>query len=132
MEYLLYYEDVKVNCNENIVNLTITLINDGIHDTVSNITIETFVEIEKVVSTVVIKIPASSKDKEYQREVFRTSIDFQRFFNGVEGGFISKVIRENLLKSIEFDLKFPFKAVITVHRTIYSSSIMDTFFSGNL
>lgn len=86
-------------------------INDGIHDTIFNATLEAFVKIEKILAAVVIRVPGDSNDKNFQREIYRTTIDFQKFFEEVQGSFITRVVKENLMKSIGFDLKFPFEKV---------------------
>lgn len=69
------------------------------------------VEIQKLMAFIVMKVPENDKDKNYQKEFFRTSIDFQKIFNGVQGSFISKILTESLFKHADFQLKFPFKKV---------------------
>lgn len=62
-------------------------------------------------ATIVGKIPADGNDKNYEKEFLRTSLDVQKFFNGVQGSFLTKNIMETFFKSIDFEPKFPFKKV---------------------
>lgn len=94
--------------------MSVKLINDGVHDTVASADFDLKCDLEKFKVEVIMKLPENEKDEKYKREFFRTSVDVAKFFNGVGGSnFIMKVIMETVLKSIDFEPKFPMKKVNT-------------------
>ncbi|CRK89140.1 CLUMA_CG002901, isoform A [Clunio marinus] len=86
-----------MNFNKNITNASYTLQNDGIHSTSISITIETFYEAVKGRITGSINFPENDSDREYKRQYFKTSLDYERLLKGVFGNsLIEKVARQIL------------------------------------
>lgn len=85
--------------------------NDGIHDSMIDIDLETLAVIEKMMVHVKINFALDKNDKTYQREFFQTSVDVKRLQDGVQGSFVIKMFLENFYKSIDFEPKFPLKKV---------------------
>lgn len=96
-----------MSCNEKLGNLSIK-VSDG--NTISG-TYDSLVVIEKMMVQLKIMVPADENDKSFQKQFFKTSIDVQKLFNGVQGSFVLKVIMENFFKSIDFEPKFPLPKV---------------------
>lgn len=96
-----------MNCNDKLGNLSIKVA-DGSTITA---TYDSLVVIEKMMMQLKIMVPADDNDKSFQKEFFRTSIDVQKLFNGIQGNFIVKVMMENFFKSIDFEPKFPLQKV---------------------
>lgn len=91
--------------------MTVSLHNDGVHDTLINITAYLFVTLQKLRVKMRIKMPQDESDKLFQREFMRTTIDVDKLFSGVEGSFVVRVFMEKFASTLDFDLKFPFLPV---------------------
>lgn len=87
-------ENFQINCNYNYVNLTITSFNDGIHDTLVNVTFRTFVVLQKMAMTIKIRVPINEKDNNYQKEFFQTSIDLSKLYYGARGNYVTKILAD--------------------------------------
>lgn len=96
------------------MNITVQLFNDGIHDTKLNVTFETFFVIQKLVATLKVKIPENGDDQNYQREIFKTSVDVGKFFQGVQGSLLMKILYEGYQKSINRPFIIPLPKVKTL------------------
>lgn len=85
--------------------------NDGIHDTSLNITIEFFKQIYNAFYYIEIRAAESKTDTNYQRILMRTSIDCQRLIKGVRGNALISHFVDPIIKSMDYDFKFPMKPV---------------------
>lgn len=56
-------------------------------------------------------VQKDKNDRNYEREVLKTSTNVCRMYQGILGDFLSKTIMDDLHKFIDFDLKCPFKKV---------------------
>lgn len=92
-----------------IVN--ISFFNDGIHDTIVNASIESIVEIHGITLNFIAKCPDTSSDLSYQRVFLRTSVNVDKFINGNRGNFMTAILLEQILKKLDFELKFPLPKV---------------------
>lgn len=93
-------------------NVTIVLFNDGIHDTKMNLTFDTKYAMEKFQLAASLRIRESDNDEEYKLEIFRTSVDVKRFFDGTSGSnFLIKALMENSLTTANFNTTFPWNTV---------------------
>lgn len=124
---LFIVSKLTVRFNEALCNISINMINDGIHDTLMNVTVTTFVEVKKVLLYLSIKLPESSNDKQYKREFLKTSFDIEKLFNGIFSNFIGRAVMENFKSTANFELKFPFKPARTL-RLICCVSILTCLF----
>lgn len=107
----LLVDHIIYSCNEEVTNASITVYNDGIHDSLIDLAIETFQVIERMVVQVKINIALDKNDKEMTKEFIKTSVDVGKLMSGVQGNFIFKVFLENFFKSIDFEPKLPFPKV---------------------
>lgn len=96
-----------MNCNEKLGNLSVKVSGESS----ISATFDSLFVIEKMMVQLKLMVPSDDNDKSFQKEFFRTSIDVQKLFNGVQGNFIVKVIMENFFKSIDFEPKLPFPKV---------------------
>lgn len=94
-----------------LTNVTFHLNNDGVHDTAFNMTQELFVDVQKVKAIVNINMQENDEDQEYRRLFFKTTLDYEKLFNGVYGNYFSRALMANFFKSIDFEVKFPFRKV---------------------
>lgn len=84
---------------------------DGANGSLLYVHLELFAKIRKAVFNFKIYRPEFPNDQNFQKEFFRTSIDVESFFKGVQGNFVSRVVLENFVSSIDFEPKFPLKQV---------------------
>ena len=59
-----------------------------------------FVDIQKMLISLTINIPMDANDQEYQKEFFRTAIDADKMFRGVHGNFAIKMFTEPYFKAL--------------------------------
>lgn len=104
-------DHINVNCNYKVVNLTVKVLNDGSGGSLLNATLELFETIENFLASIIVRVPANEKDKNYQKEFYRTTIDFKKVLKGIQPSFVAKVIMENFQKAADFEVKFPFQKV---------------------
>lgn len=87
-----------------------TLFNNGINNTLMNITFETFVVIERMIYFKV-KVAANKNDQNYQKDLIATVIDVKKFIKGIYGNFFVKSFAADYMKSIDFVPEFPMPIV---------------------
>lgn len=102
---------ISQDFNEKIVIVNITLKNDGLHDTIANATIETFVDVANILVLAKVLVPESNDEERYTREYFRSSVDVGRVVKAIKGNTFIRMIAESLASSFDFELKFPMKRV---------------------
>lgn len=89
------------------VTLQFSTVPDGVSSTVYNITIEYFQAIYAAKMEFKINVHESPSDTKYMREFFRTSLDFKKLFGGINGNSILKGLAGRILKSMNFEVRFP-------------------------
>lgn len=103
---------MEVKNNYNYANTTVTLFNDEIHDTIGNFTFDLKYNLEKLQLQCSLKIQGNGKDESYKLEVFRTSMNADKFLDGRSGSnFVAKALMENYQSAAAFDINFPWKKV---------------------
>lgn len=100
-----------VNNDPKILTIQMTFFNDDIHDSVYNLTFEMGTVIDKMVLVGQFNIPEDRNDKNYQKEYYKSKVDLEKVFNGLQGGFLIRFVFENFYKCIDFEPKLPFKPV---------------------
>lgn len=105
------FRDIIMNCNDQYANLTYTLTNGNVHNSLLNATITFFVDLDKLQLQLKIDEPSSIDDHNYQKSFFRTSLDIGRLISGVQGNFITRMFLQSILSSIKTIPTFPFKKV---------------------
>lgn len=76
-------------------------------DTVMNVSFDLLKAISNAYVYYEINIPESESDTNYLRTLFRTNVDASRLIKGIKGNFIISMMAELILKSFDFDVKFP-------------------------
>lgn len=102
---------IESKVNKEAINITSTIFNDGLHDSLVNMTVQHFVTIENEMLYIKFNLPLFEGDQNYQRQVLSTVTDMKKFMKGVNGNFITKSILERLSTSVDFPLEFPLKPV---------------------
>jgi hypothetical protein len=87
---------VVVTDDYKYINTTISYFNDEIHHTVANYTLNLNYDLEQIQGLLIIRIPENDNDARYKLEVFRTSVDGNKFLAGRSGSnFTMKTILNN-------------------------------------
>lgn len=101
----------EAKCNEAICNFKYNHTCDGIQECRINVNIDSFFEVTKILIYLKIRTPENENDREFKRELIRTVVDVEKVIKGVFGNPVIQAITKDLLKSINFPLKFPFPPV---------------------
>lgn len=102
---------ISHDCKENIAAINITLENDGLHDTIMNVTLESFIDFDNILVLSKLYLPDDKSGKSFTREYFSTSLDVSKITKAMKANALIRVVVEDLLKSLDFELKFPMKKV---------------------
>lgn len=107
----MFSHRISYDFNPKVGNLTINYENHAVDDAVVNVT---FNLLETVLSMKIhlrVQLPEDENDRIFQKELLKTSIDVGKVFSGISGNFFVKSVVDSLLKSFEFEAKFPFRPV---------------------
>lgn len=96
--------------------MSMSILNDDIHDTVLNITLKVLKSIENMFWNIQLRVPESDTDQNFEKNFFTTDVNVGKLTQGVRGNFIISTIYDNIVKSLEYDLKFPMKSVSWDHK----------------
>lgn len=107
----MYVDEVILETNKSMVDLKVNFYREPFKDSVMSGTFKTLVVVNGATLYVTVSINASPHDREYSKVFMKTVVDLTRLLSGVYANPILKVAMENLLSSIDFELKFPFPAV---------------------
>lgn len=98
---------VNINCNYKFANLSVQVTNGSL----INARFEVFTAIKRLNIQMKINVPADKDDKNFQKEVFRNSIDYKRLLEGARGNYVIQVLVDNFFKSLDFEPKLPMMPV---------------------
>lgn len=87
--------------------MNISLKNDGLHDTIMNVTLESFIDFDNVLVLSKLYLPEDKSGKSFTREYFRNSHDVSKITKAMKANALIRMVVEDLLKSLDFELKFP-------------------------
>lgn len=96
-----------------VSNWTITYFHDKTGNSVVNVTFQIFDTVNKALMYLKAKAAKDRNDKDCQIDLLNTVIDAGKFLKGMQGNFVLRGHIQNLLKSVNFDPKFPLPAVST-------------------
>lgn len=88
-----------------------SVFNDGIHDTKLNVTANFYRQVDNLFILLELRIPEFDGDMNFGRSLFRTILNGHKLLNGVRGNFLISLYMDALLKSLNFDPKFPMNSV---------------------
>lgn len=58
-----------------------------------------------------VRIPENSGDKEYKKDILRTSVDIQKFFEGAHSNILVRAFIKSILDAMNIEAKFPITKV---------------------
>jgi hypothetical protein len=116
--------EMKMNMNEDVVNYTFFVRNenDGI---LLNTSMDLKKPMQKIVMNVKINMPEDETDQDYRRELFKTTVDWQKILKAMDGSFMAKLILDNVKTAANFKMTFPMKEGIYTWTNI---TVTDKYF----
>ncbi len=97
-------ENILLTSNKKYANFSVTIAES--RDLI-NITADVFEDIFKFPVYSTFSLPKDEKDRDYQRNVLKATINVCRIINGVGGDFISKFVGNELRRITKVPLKCP-------------------------
>jgi hypothetical protein len=88
-----------------------SIFNDGIHDTVMNITADLLNPINNLFIIAEFRLSESATDRNYEKVLFRSNLDGKKLLKGIRGNYLISLYVDILTRSADFKLAFPFKRV---------------------
>lgn len=99
------------NVNPEYVNLTHSILQLDSGDTAMNMSLYYAADIVKSIMLIEFNVQKDKTDRNYEKELIKSSTNICKMVQGVFGNFVTKMIMEDLNKFIDFDLTCPFKKV---------------------
>lgn len=98
--------------NKPLINVSIGVYNDGVHDGSLDFWWEQFVTIERLFVYARLNVPKDEGDEEFTKEFLRVSIDGVKLFNQGYNNFAVKMMMDSILANIDWEPKFPLLKVL--------------------
>ncbi|CRK94116.1 CLUMA_CG007639, isoform A [Clunio marinus] len=106
---IIIVDRIEINTNPNIVNMTIELLNDGVHSTLINSIFQTKVVLTKIKMITLVKVPEDNKDHKYLRVIYRVSMDIGEYIiKGTVKNMFTQKLSDGIIKALDFEPRFPF------------------------
>lgn len=107
---LLYVDKVVIETNKTLLTIATQHENRKDIGVSGNVTIQTFLEIQKVLIYMKVNIAANKNDNEYKISLLRTQIDMGKLLKGLYGnailkGFMDNIVDHFLKQNISFPLR---------------------------
>jgi hypothetical protein len=99
------------NVNDGYANFTYNLVKSDSGDSSMNITYYYGADIVKELIQFEIFVQKDQNDRNYERQLIKTTINVCKMADGILGDFVARMIMDDLHKFIDFDLKCPFRRV---------------------
>lgn len=109
---ILYVEEYKIDYNPEVAKKPELVVSSSkTQSFAGNYTVELLKTVNKFKVYLFLNIAENENDREFRKEVMKTVIDSDKFFNGVYANPIVKYLVSTLFSSAQFELKLPFKPV---------------------
>lgn len=102
---------MRLDFNEKVNNWTINYIHDKTGNSVVNVTFQIFETVNRALMYLKVKAAKDHNDKDCKIELVNTVIDFKKFLKGLPGHFILRGFISELMKTMDFEPKFPLPVV---------------------
>lgn len=104
-------KDFKLNYNKNLFKVNYSLKISETESFLFSSTVETLAVITKALFYIKLRIPANQNDKNFSKVFINTMVDLEKGLNGLQNPFMA-MVRDDHLKLLNFEIKFPFKKVL--------------------
>lgn len=100
-----------IAANERILNLTINLVNDGVHSTVLSSIVHMQKDILQLKFYVSAFLPENQNDNNYQKQLLHTVINADKLLSGIRSNFLGRAMLDYIFSCAEFPIELPVKKV---------------------
>lgn len=90
---------------------------DAEGNSIANTTVKTLVFLKKAQLYITIKAAENDDDKEYKMTIIRTVADVEKTFKNLQSNRVMRAFMADLIKSMDFEVKFPLPPVSTGNGT---------------
>jgi Protein of unknown function (DUF1091) len=104
-------ESIISNVNGEYANFTHSIRKLDSGDTLLNFTHYYAADIFKILIQFEFNVQKDKNDRNYERQLIKTTVNVCKMSQGVLGDFLAKMIMENIHEFIDFEFKCPFKKV---------------------
>jgi hypothetical protein len=108
---VVIFHNFTIDNNLQFINISAEHVNDGVHPTLISGTSDLKLDMLKMTARIIIRIPENEKDKSFQRDLFQTSIDIEKFLKGIGGNWLTRGIMANFRSHLDFEPKVPLPKV---------------------
>lgn len=105
---------IMTDCNEQIAKITATIQNRGVESTRINYTVEINEEIDNLLVQMRMFLPDDKNADNYNRMYFDAGVDVSKIAKSLKGNTLMRMVAAQLIESMDFELKFPWKKVSSV------------------
>lgn len=92
-----------------VTNVSFNFITPPKFNTIVNVTIDLYKEIVDLKVDVNVKIPESTTDTKFLRQLFRTNVNITKLLQGIDGNSIIRAIADSVFRTLDFKVALPFK-----------------------
>jgi hypothetical protein len=90
-------------------------------------TSELKLDILKLTARIIIRVPENEKDSNFQRDLFQTSVDFEKFLKGIGGNWVTRGIMADLRSHLDFEPKVPLPKVLILLNQLKAVIVLPDF-----
>lgn len=108
---IIYIDRASFGSNPKICDVTVNYTHNAKGESLTNVTAVTHVNVTKLFVYVSFRVPENENDREYRRELIRTVVDVEKVLNGLQSNPVVKGYVDNILKYVDFEVKFPARPV---------------------
>lgn len=105
------FENFVSTSDPEIANFSSVITKNSNGDSVMNITIDFAYEVSKAMIYFTFSIQKDKNDKNFEKVLLKSNVNACRMISGIIGDFLTKIIMEDLMKFVDFQLKCPFPKV---------------------
>lgn len=98
---------MKSHGNPKYINLSVIAYTNDAGDSLFNYTLSLNVMIVNYMGNFALSIPRYENDREYQNQIFQSTVNFCKLDDGVRGNFLIKMFMEEFYKTSNYNLKCP-------------------------
>jgi len=100
---VIIFSDHEVKYNQKHFIANVSLLNEKDGDLLINFTSQFVVKMLKYIHTYSINIANGDRDRNYETQIFKSTIDFCKVGKGTRGNFVVKMLMEDFEKIADFD-----------------------------
>lgn len=113
---VIHIDRITTDFNKKLLDFKISYTHNSNGDSVTNVTLKSYVNVTKMLAYVSLRMPEDSNDREYRRELLKTVVDLEKVSNGAQSNPIVRSYVNILMQYKDFVVKFPFRPVSTKSR----------------